>query len=81
MWVEYIGIIASLFLLLSICFKTESIKGSIWMRVFNIVGSIIFATYGWLLPAYSTACLNSVLVVINIVRLIQLIKKSKIAES
>lgn len=76
--IEIIGTIASILLIISMCFKTETIKGSIWMRIFNIVGSVIFATYGFLLPAYSTGCLNTIMVGVNAVRLVKLLKEKKV---
>ena len=72
--IEAIGILATLLILVSMSFKTTSIKGSIWMRTLNIVGSVVFVIYGCLLPAYSTAILNACLVVVNAYHLVILIK-------
>lgn len=58
-------------------FKTTTIKGSIWMRGLNIIGSIIFVVYGALLPALSTAILNGILVFVNTYHFIMLIKEYK----
>lgn len=77
MIVEIIGIFATLFVVASMCFKTTSIKGSIYMRVLNIVGSLIFVIYGILLPAYSTGILNAVLVGVNTYHLVKLLKTTK----
>ena len=75
--VEVIGILATLFILVSMCFKTTSRKGSIWMRSLNIVGSAVFLVYGCLLPAFSTAILNACLLAVNTYHLIMLINHKK----
>ena len=72
--VEVIGIVATVFILISMSVDTKSLKGDIWMRAINIVGSLVFVVYGILLPAWSTAILNGALVVVNTVHLILLIK-------
>lgn len=80
MIIELIGIIATLFILTSMLFKTNTTKGAIIMRSINLVGSAIFVVYGSLLPAISTAILNAGLVIINtfhLIRLIITIKKEK----
>ena len=73
--IEIIGIVATLLILLSMCFKTTNRKGAITMRSLNIVGSIVFVVYGILLPAISTAILNGALVVVNTIHLVQLLRK------
>ena len=65
MWKEIIGIVATLFILTSMCFNTASYRATLCMRVLNLIGSIIFTVYGALVPAISTAVLNFVLIVIN----------------
>lgn len=75
--IEIIGILATLLILVSMSFKTTSVKGSIWMRALNIVGSMVFIVYGCLLPAYSTAILNAALVGVNTYHLIYLIMSNK----
>ena len=76
---EIIGTIATLFILFSMLFKTTTLRGDIRMRFFNLIGSAIFAVYGILLPAISTAILNGALIFINIYHLYKLIKESKIS--
>ena len=75
--IEAVGISASVAILISMLFKTTTVKGSIIMRALNIVGSVIFTVYGCLLPAISTAVLNGALVIVNIYHLIFLIKDYK----
>lgn len=73
--IEIIGIVATLLIVVSMSFKTTTLKASIWMRITNIVGSVVFVVYGALLPAISTAILNSILIVVNTYHLIMLIKQ------
>lgn len=72
--IEIIGIVATLFIVFSMSCKTNTKKSTIILRVTNIIGSIIFVIYGILLPAYSTAILNGVLVFVNTYHLIKIIK-------
>lgn len=76
-WIEFIGIAATIFIIISMSCKTSNIKSAIMMRITNIIGSIVFIIYGILLPAISTAILNSIVTVINIYHLILLIKSKK----
>lgn len=73
-WVEILGVVATLFIVLSMSCKTLTKKSSIIMRLLNTLGSIIFIIYGLLLPALSTTILNIIVVGINIYHLILLIK-------
>lgn len=76
-WIEVIGILATIFIIISMSCKTTSIKSSIIMRITNIIGSIIFIIYGILLPALSTAILNGLVTIVNIYHLVILIKDSR----
>jgi len=76
--IEIIGIVATLFIVFSMSCKTSTKKSIIILRVTNIIGSIIFVVYGVLLPAYSTAILNGLLVIINTYHLIKLIKDKSV---
>ena len=64
-WVEYLGIAGTIAILVSMCFKTSSFKTALWLRILNLMGSILFVVYGALLPAISTAVLNAALIVVN----------------
>lgn len=76
-WKEVIGIVATTLILVSMSINTISWKGDVWMRIFNLIGSVVFVVYGCLLPAISTAILNGALIIVNIYHLIKLIKKHK----
>ncbi|MDE6676370.1 MAG: hypothetical protein K2K12_01480 [Clostridia bacterium] len=70
---EWLGIIASAFILISFLFSNQIIT-----RMINAVGCVVFVVYGFLLPAYSTAFMNAALLVVHAVFLIKyIIKKRK----
>jgi len=75
--IETIGICSTIILLISMLFKTTTVKGSIIMRTLNMLGSIIFIIYGCLLPAISTIVLNSALIIIHSYHLVILVKEYK----
>jgi CHASE2 domain-containing sensor protein len=77
MLIETVGIFSTLLILVSMCFKTTSFKGSLIMRILNLLGSIVFMVYGILLPAISTAVLNAALIMVNGYHLLILIKENK----
>jgi len=70
-YIEIIGIAATVIVLISMSFKTTTYKGTMCMRIINIVGSVVFTIYGLLLPAYATAIMNAILFFINIFYLIK----------
>ena len=61
---EIIGIIATLFVLLSFLFTAEK-----RIRQINIIGAAIFIVYGIIIAAHSVYILNAVLVIIHIYKL------------
>ena len=63
---EWLGIIASAFVLVSFLFSKQTIT-----RLINICGCVAFVIYGILLPAYSTAFMNAALIVVHIVFLVK----------
>ena len=69
--IEIVGIIASLFVVISMCFKTTLFKGTIIMRSINGVGCIVFIVYGALLPAIATLITNICAFIINIFYLVK----------
>ena len=76
--IELIGIFAGILIMGSLVFPSISIKGNIIMRVLNIVGSLLFVIYGFLIPAYSTAIVNCLTIILNVYNIIKLAKvKSK----
>lgn len=77
-YIELIGILATIFVMISMSCKTSSYKSNIIMRVTNIIGSILFVIYGIILPAISTAIMNFILIFINLYHLIKLNKNKGI---
>ena len=72
---DFIGIIASIFIVFSMVFKTTTFKGTICMRVINSVGSAFFIIYGFWpaserhflgVNAFASGLANSILFLLNI---------------
>jgi len=61
---EIIGIIATLFVLLSFLFTAEK-----RIRQVNIIGAAIFIVYGILITAHSVYILNAALIIIHLYKL------------
>lgn len=74
--IEIIGIIASIFILVSMCVKSSNNRGNLIMRVINTAGSIFFIYYGLVLQAYSTAFMNFGAAIVNCYYIIKLIKST-----
>lgn len=64
--VEIIGILGSVFVLLS--FIVNDIKK---IRIINIIGAVLFVVYGIYINAFSTWFLNGALILIHIYYLIK----------
>ena len=75
MFKEVVGIIGSILVVISMMFKTTTDKGVLLLRIFNLMGSIVFVVYGVLLPAYSTVVLNLICVVLNTIGIVGTAKK------
>ena len=73
--IEFIGILAGIFILISLIFRSTTYKTEILMRILNSAGAILFIVYGILLPAYSTAIINSCILVVNIYNIFALLKR------
>jgi len=65
--IELLGTAASVVVAVSLMMKNIR-----WLRMVNMVGSAVFATYGFLISAWPVFGLNTFIVVINVVYLIQL---------
>lgn len=65
-WVDWIGYIASVLVLVSLL-MTSIVR----LRIINLVGSAIFASYGFLIQSIPTGFMNSVIVLVNILFLIR----------
>lgn len=69
---ELIGLIATLFVLISFLQKSE-----INIRKFNIVGASLFVIYGFLISSISVWLLNGILLGVHIKRLKELYNEKK----
>ena len=73
---EWLGIVASAFILISFLFTKQTIT-----RIINMIGCIVFVVYGLLLPTYSTAFMNGALFIVHIVYLVKdYLARKKISE-
>ena len=75
--IEFSGILAGIFILISLVFRSTTRKTEILMRVLNSIGAVLFIIYGILLPAYSTAIINACILVVNIYNVCALLKRTK----
>lgn len=74
--VAILGLVASIIVLISMCFNPSTKKGNILMRSVNLVGSIVSVIYGVLLGSLGAGMilLNGVLVFVNAYYLIVTLK-------
>lgn len=74
--VAILGLVASIVVLVSMCFNASTKRGNLLMRGINLVGSIISVIYGLLLGPLGAGMilLNGVLVFVNLVYLIKAVK-------
>ncbi len=77
-YAEIWGTISLILILISMCFKTDTFKGTMLLRGFNLAGSITSIYYGAMLSAWSMIILNALLLIINTYHMIkEFIKNSK----
>ena len=65
--IEIVGIVASIFIVFSLIFKTTTFKGTLLLRILNSLGCVFFIVYGGLIEAWSTLIANSACLIINII--------------
>ncbi len=66
-WVEILGYAASVLVALSLTMRSLA-----RLRALNLVGSVAFACYGWLLGAFPVLIVNGYIAVINIIFLLKM---------
>ena len=71
-WIELIGILGSVFVLISFLMKDILV-----IRIINIVGSVIFIVYGIIIGAMATWFVNAALIVVHIIYIIIELKNKK----
>jgi len=68
---EIIGLTGTLFILFAFLFNGEK-----KIRIFDMVGSAFFVTYGLCIGAWSNVILNGLLIIVHIVKLIKMRKSN-----
>ena len=68
-WIEILGIVATLFVLLSFLFNKQKT-----IRIVNIIGAVVFVVYGILINSISVWLLNGALIGIHIYYLIKKVR-------
>lgn len=71
-WIELIGLVSTLFVLISFLFDDIML-----IRILNMVGSILFVVYGILSGSLSVWILNGCLVFVHLYYIIKYLKVSK----
>lgn len=73
--IQVIGYIASVVIVLSLCFPTHTRKSTLMLRIINLIGSAFFMAYGILTNTIPTAVLNGATIVVDIVQIVLLYVK------
>ena len=68
-WVEYIGYAASILIGISMF-----MKNIVKLRLINLIGSLLFSIYGFIIKAYPVAIVNIVIVFTNMYYIYKLTK-------
>ena len=68
---EIIGVIGTLLILVGFLSNQEKT-----IRVFDLMGSVLFVLYGVLIGAYSNILLNGILIIVHIIKLHKMRKRS-----
>lgn len=71
-WIEWLGLLAALFVLLSFVFKNILI-----IRCVNLIGATVFVVYGLLIHSYSVWIMNSCLIVVQIYYIIKIFRNRR----
>lgn len=61
---EMIGLCGTVFILIAFLFNSER-----EIRIFDMIGSVLFVIYGALIGAYSNVVLNGALIIVHIIKL------------
>ena len=73
---EMLGYAASVFVAVSLMMRSL-----VKLRVINLIGSVLFTTYGLIIGAYPVAVVNAFIVVVNIYYLQQSFKATAVSHS
>ena len=66
-WLEILGYAASVLVAVSL-----TMSSIVKLRVFNLIGAVTFAVYGWLVGAYPVLAVNAFIAVVNVVYLLRM---------
>lgn len=55
--------------------KSSTYSGNLKMRIWNLLGSIVFIVYGILLSAYSVIILNAIMIVLHAYHIVVLLQE------
>ena len=69
---EFIGIFGTLFIILAF-----AMNGEFKIRVFDLIGAILFVIYGITILSFSTILLNGILIVVQLYKIFKLKKGIK----
>ena len=61
---ELIGLCGTVFILIAFLFNSAK-----EIRIFDMIGSVLFVIYGALIGAYSNVVLNGALIIVHIIKL------------
>ncbi len=74
-YLELLGYLASILIAISLMMRSLN-----KLRIINLVGSLLFTVYGFIIGAYPVAVLNAFIVLVNVYYLQKAFKKPAIAE-
>ena len=69
-WIEWLGYAASIIIAISLI-----MNAMVKLRVINLIGSFLFAVYGFGIRAYPVGLINTIIVLINMYYLYQMFKE------
>lgn len=73
---EVLGIIATLFIIIAfLC------QGELRIRLYDLVGAILFVIYGTLIKSFSTILLNAILILVQLYHINKLRKENQESEN
>lgn len=72
-WIEWIGYAASILIGISM-FMKDIVK----LRFINLIGSLLFVIYGFIIKAYPVAIVNLVIVFVNIYYIYKILTKREV---
>lgn len=75
--IEAIGLVATALLIASMCFNTKTFKGTLWLRILNMLCSVVWIVYACCKGLLATLVSNTLLTFINLYFLIIAVKNKE----